>query len=363
MARSKSRGNANAPISPKEPVFIVKPALRMGGLDYLHVLLLIMVAILIALAISLAYFRQGVVLRDCQYGIVNGTCAAPAHNATDAIAAAEHILAGYAALNTSLALVPYYTHTYAINASYVPARHEWLVDVPYTDPLLHNSTYHISLLLNGSTLGLVKAYLESVQPARANVGYAVAAYGTISDGKTLCLNGTRVPVYLITDPYAPGALAGIRKLINFSQRHSEVEPNYYFVFTGFSLQLYPRYGVNETQMLGRYLACAAQQGAYPQFVGALGTQFNGLPMAQPLLENIASVAGLNTSTLALCIDNSSQLLHDQAVLASYYGVVATPAMIVGCKYYTLPQTLGYTLRYVLNSTAGQNTIEEVRTAS
>jgi hypothetical protein len=50
----------------KEPVFIVKPALKNFGLDYLHIILIALVIILIALAFALSTFKQGTIITNCQ---------------------------------------------------------------------------------------------------------------------------------------------------------------------------------------------------------------------------------------------------------------------------------------------------------
>jgi len=69
----------------KEPVFIVKPALKRGGLDYLHISLIALVIVLIALAFSLAFFKQGTVVKNCYYGVVNGTCATQQYNSSQVL--------------------------------------------------------------------------------------------------------------------------------------------------------------------------------------------------------------------------------------------------------------------------------------
>lgn len=342
--QTDKKGSKGLNLKKGEPVFLVKPATRMGGIDYLHIALLALVVILIALAFSLAYFKQGIIIKNCQYGIVNDTCITLKYNSNDVVAAAQHIIAGYVYSNSSLSLVPYYTLTNKINASYIPTANEWLVVVPYTDPLLNNKTYQVSLLLSGSNLTLVHSYLQGVEPNSTN--YTVVGFGTVDNGKTSCINSTSTPVYLVTDPYAPGAISSIASVINASERNAQLKPSYYFIFTGFSESHYAQYGINQTQSLGRYLACGAEQRNFGQFVKALGEQFNGLPIANSLLYGTAAEAGLNATALTSCISNSTQLLYNQAVLARYYNVKATPQLIVACKYETIPETFNYTLNYV-----------------
>ena len=55
MARSKKRRQQ---INSKEPVFIIRPASKHLGLDYLHILLIALVIILIVLAFALSTFQR-----------------------------------------------------------------------------------------------------------------------------------------------------------------------------------------------------------------------------------------------------------------------------------------------------------------
>ena len=111
----------------KEPLMIVRPAVRRWGLDYLHVSLIILVIILIAFAFALSAFKPGPVYANCPAGIVNGTCVGPSHTSAEALAAGESVLAAYAPVNTSLSLLAYYSSPNEGNASYMANTSEWLL--------------------------------------------------------------------------------------------------------------------------------------------------------------------------------------------------------------------------------------------
>src|SRR5271168_1470309 len=146
MAQNKI--SSKSKITSKEPVFIVKPAFKNFGLDYLHIILIALVIVLVVLAFALSTFKQGVVVTNCQYGNnVSGSCNTTMHNSSQALGAAERDLASYSKINTSLSLIPYYSLVNRSEVSYLPQSKKWLVIVPYIDPLANNTIFNISLLL------------------------------------------------------------------------------------------------------------------------------------------------------------------------------------------------------------------------
>ena len=344
MAERKNKAAA-----PKEPVFIIRPATKRGGLDYLHISLIALVVVLVALAFSLAYFKQGVVLKNCQYGIVNGTCSQPQHNSTEALAAAERILASYAYVNSSLSLLPYYSDVGRANVSYIQQQNEWFVNVPYTDPLLNNQTFYISMLLNGSTLSLVQPFLQTVAPAQ-RTNNSVVSLGVVSiANKVFCTSNAPIPVYLIADPYAPGAFQSIATAINLSRQYAgRVNLTYKMVFTNYSISQYRGYGSATTQDLGRYLLCSSTQPNFGGYVANVSKVFNGRPIDNITLYQTAIGSGLNMNALNGCLANSTSVLEFQATLAQFYNVVTTPQFIVDCRYSALPQTASRAISYTIN---------------
>ncbi len=333
----------------KGPVFLVKPAFRMGGLDYLHVSLIALVIVLIALAFSLAYFKQGVFIKNCQYGIVNGTCTAPMYNSSQVLDAAEKILASYSYVNSSLELLPYYSEPNKANVSYAPDQDLWFVNIPYEDPLLNNSVFYISMTLSGKNLSLVHPYLQTVAPV-IKTNNSVVSLGTVQiAGKVACRTTTPVPVYYITDPYAPGAFAGIAAAVNLTAAYgNKINMTYDFIFTNYSSRWYAGFGTQHTQLIGEYLYCSSAQGRIGSYATNVSKVFNGQPLDNVTLYQTAEGTGLNLTELNTCLSNSVTTLTYQSQLAGFYNIVSTPQLVVNCQYSSIPQTASDAVNYALS---------------
>ncbi len=341
-----------------EPILLVKPASRMFGLDYLHVSLIVLVIILIGLAFALSGFKPGPTLTNCPYGVSNGSvCANTVHSSSQVLSAAEMILASYSATNSSLSLIPYYSLINKINVSYAPSLKEWLVVVPYIDPLANNQMFYMSLLLYDSNLSLATPFIQSLRPITPTQNQAVAL-GTISIyGKSLCSYNTPIQVYDIVDPYAPGSIQSFYTGINATKEYgNKINVTYKVVFTGFAIDKYKNFGINQTQAVGESLWCASKQ---PQYFQAYLNNFTILytynPLPNTTMSQFAAGAGMNMTQYNACMLRAPQVLNAQALLTQFYGITITPAYIVNCKYLTLPQTLndaiGYSLGQIANGTA------------
>ena len=333
----------------QEPVFLVRPALKRGGLDYLHISLIALVIVLIALAFSIAYFKPATLLKNCQYGLVNGTCSTPQYNSSQALDAAEHILASYVYINTSLSLLPYYSEPNKANVSFLPSRNLWLVDVPYVDPLANNEVYHVSLLLYGSNLSLARPLIQTVGPTQ-QTNDSTVAFGTVQIyGKTFCATRTPMPVYLIEDPYAPGAFAAIAKAVNLTITYQKsINLTYDFVYTNYSSSWYAGYGTYQTQLIGRYLFCSSMQRDIAGYASNVSKIFVGRPIDNQTLYQTAVGSGVNLVMLNACLANSTTTLSYQAQLARFYNIQFTPQFIVNCRYSSIPQTVESAVNYTLN---------------
>ena len=335
----------------KEPVFIIRPAVKRFGLDYLHISLLVLVVILVALAFSLSVFRRGVVLQNCQYGVVNGTCAALEHNGTQALQSAERILASYATVNTSFSLLPYYSLINQSQAAYLPNQDRWLVVIPYLNPLLNNEKSNFSMLLYGSNLTLASPFIETIKPA-SPTNNTVQGLGFVNIyGRALCTTSKPIQVYLVTDPYAPGAIQSLYTALNASRQfNGSVNMSYYFIFSQYAAGFYNGYGIQKTQALGQYLSCASRQpGKLAGFLSNLTILYKGLPVSNYTLDQVEIGSGMNTTRFNACLNTSAANLNYQASLAGLYGVTVTPEFITDCKYASIPQTLGYAINYTLKS--------------
>lgn len=343
----------------KEPVFLVKPIVRGHGLDYLHLTLAALVVILIVLAFALSFSKPAVILK-CSQIVNNQTCVNSTttpqtysynalHTKSQVLSAAESALPYYQTLNTSLSLLPYYSIVNKANISYVPSDREWIVVIPYLDPY-NNAVYNTSMTLYDSNLSVAGAYLQSVRPVESS-SESVTALGAIAlTDKTTCTtsNGV-VPVYLITDPYAPGAIPSLYSAVNASREFGgKLNLTYYFIFSSYAISKYAGFGQAQTQEIGRYTFCASKQPSkFGDFLSNMSTAFTGEPLSNQTLFDVATGSSLNMASMQSCLTNSSQALDYQSQLASSYNIVATPQFVVDCKYLSIPQTVDYAINYSL----------------
>ncbi|MEM0150152.1 MAG: hypothetical protein QXW10_04615 [Candidatus Micrarchaeaceae archaeon] len=342
------RTERNKALKKNEPVFIVKPALKNYGLDYLHISLIVLVVILVVLALALTVMKPATVIKNCPYGIVNGTCFTPSYTKAQVLQAVGRILASYSSVNTSLSLLPYYSLINESSITYLPNESEWFVVVPFRDPYVSNAIYNYSVVLD-SNLSIGQAYIQSIKPLYYT-NNSVVSPGVISIyGKTLCSTSKPMPLYLIVDPYAPGALNAVRLASSVSSIYgNSLNVSYDFVFGGYAQNFYAQYGTEYTQNIARYLFCAYKQGSIGAYASNLSSAFNGYPLSGNVLSNVASESKLNMAELAGCLNSSYTPLAYQAQLANLYNVVSTPTFIANCKYEAIPQTLNNTLSYALS---------------
>lgn len=170
-------------------------------------------------------------------------------------------------------------------------------------------------------------------------------------GKALCSSTKPVPVYLITDPYAPGAIASMYDAISTSSEFAgSVNMSYDFVFTNYAIKFYNSSSVGKTQALGEYLMCASRQPSrLAAFLANLSIIYLGTPIDSSVLGEVEAGAKMNESSFNACLSNATSTLNSQAALAHLYGITSTPEFVVDCKYAAIPQTVGYAINYTLKS--------------
>ncbi len=336
---------------PKESLLIVRPAIRSLGLDYLHVTLIALIIVLIAFAFGLSQFKQGILIQSCSYGAyANQTCITPVHNSSQALAAAQQILASYTSVNTSLSLLPYYTYANRANVSYIANQSEWLVTFPYSNPLVNNETQYFSILLYDSNLSVAMPLIQTIPPTLYTKNMVISKGVVKIYNKVACTQGGPMQVYAFVDPYAPQALQGISSALNATSRYgNSINLTYKFIFTGYAISQYKGYGINETQAMAEYLWCASTQPRFQAFIANFSLVYNGRPMQNYTLEQVAQGSGLNTGTLNACVENSTSVLDAQATIAQFYGIITTPSYVVDCQYDAIPVTLNESIAYALNS--------------
>lgn len=316
----------NRKSKPAEPIFLIRPAVKNLGLDYLHIALIALVVVLVALALSfsgLSATSQQRPPQNCTYGYLNNSCATPLHTPSQALGSVERIIASYSSINSSLALLPYFTLPNSSRTSYLPGSREWLVTLPYRNSF-SNITLDYSFLLYDSNLSLATPFQQMLKPAYY-LNESVVAPGVVAlSGHSACTASNTLPVFLFVDPYAPGAFQSISDAINTS-RNPRLNVSYKFLFTGYSAELYKSYGAPSTQLLGRYLLCASPQRNFPQFISNLSTIFFGTPPSNFTLSQVASASGLNYSQMNSCLLDSGGVLENQALLSGYYNISSTPS--------------------------------------
>ena len=353
MAKNDNK-NAKKNDDIKEPVFIVKPVSKNFGLDYLHIALIALVIILVVLAFALSVFKRGVVVTNCQYGVnANGICNSTVHNSSQVLATAEKKLAAYSNVNTSLSLIAYYSLVNQSRVDYLPSSKEWMVQIPYIDPLLNNSVFEFTMLLYDSNLSVANSLIQTLKPGM-QTNNSVAALGTISlYNEASCKTSTPIPVYVVTDPYAPGVLNTLNASIKTARLYgSKINVTYYFIFSGYSQQYYNGFGIEQTQQLGRYMECASRQQMFGAFVSNLSIAYTGRPIENQTLYQIVEGSGLNITQFNGCMQNVTTTLNIEEQFATLYHIISTPAIIVNCRYSTLPQVMNYAINYSLNNLNG-----------
>ncbi len=336
----------------REPVFVVRPAVKTLGFDNLHIVLMVLVVILVGVAFAISFFQQSTIskLSDCSYGLSAGACFYPQHNASQVLQAAGRVLAAYASMNTNASLLPYYARIDIANASYVPSGNYWIVIVPVRYPGI-NATPSITMLLSDKNLTLIGSYINYIRPF-VSTSDTVLAPGVVSiaDGAT-CTTTKPFPVTLFEDPYANGAMSSLAIALNASARLAGViNMSYMFIDTPQYADkfVYGAYG-QETNLLNAYLACASKQAGFGGFVSNLSRVYYGIPLSNLTLTQVATNSGLSMPRLNSCLVNSSILLNNQELLALRYNITEEPIMVVDCAYTTLPETLGEAINY-LNTT-------------
>lgn len=341
-----------------EPVFLVKPAMKHGGLDYLHISLIALVVILVVVAFALSSFRPG--------APSTATTTVPPSNSVgttttsqQALSAAERVAASYVNFNTSLSLIPFYSLINQSRAAYAQSQNEWIVTIPYADPLVNNQVFNFTVILNGTTLKPTMALIPTIKPTQLS-NNTISAFGSITlANKVLCTTTKPVPVYLIADPYAPGAQHAIWVALNASNAYKgSINMSYYYVFSNYAVKYYQGYGINQTQDMGRYFSCASMQPNHLKaFLSNYSIAATGAPLADTTLYQVAEGSGENMTNFASCLVNASQTLNRESLLANLYSTGVNPEFVVNCKYVALPQTLGYAINYSLSTLPSSTAIK------
>ncbi len=331
----------------KEPSMIVRPIGGLGGLDNLHVTLIIVIALLFALLLAVSYSKPILITNSTQAN--NTTATSAQHTASQIQTVASRVLASYSTVNSSLSLLPFISNVSGMKETYMPALKAWYVSLSARN-FGSNLTFAFSFLISDTNTSKVTPLIQAPVPSRI-LDNTVAEQGVVQlNGKYSCVSTTPTQVYWFIDPYATGAVSS---LVNASGMQSKfggkVNVTMRIVFGSDTQRVANSYGLLNAEYLGKYVYCASQQRNFSVFASDLNSVYASSYVPQSVLSNIANYSNLDTGLLNGCIANSTQTLSTQALLASYYNITETPVEVVNCHYLSIPQTVNKALCYSDNS--------------
>lgn len=326
-----------------EPSILVKPVSRFGGLDNIHIALIVLAVILVLLIIIMSYTTKISIVnvtqgQNCTYGSVNGTCIHPVHTAAQAKMAAEQILAGYSTSNSAISLLPYLANVNKANVSYLSNTKQWYVSIPYTSPI-NGKSYLFGMLMSDANTSIYSTFVQETANSSSTDNYVVAPGVIKIAGETSCSAGGPLQVYWFIDPYAPGSIPSLinaTRLQNMAGAKANVTMK--ILFTQYSQQVANTYGLNSTLNLGRYILCGSVQKNFTGFVKALNASYTGTYMPAYILQGIASASGFNTTSLNSCLSSSQNIMNVQAIQAKRFNITSSSAVVTDCQYISIPQT-------------------------
>lgn len=334
----------------KEPSIIVKPIRRLGGLDNIHVALIVLVGILVLLLLFISYTKQTVYIHSNQTNSTNSSNNTPIHNASQVKLSVEKLLASYGAVNGSISALPYSSNVTAMNVTYLPSDKAWYVSVPLT--ISSTQPIYFSALVSDANISDIIPSLQTVVPSQITKNYVISDGIVKLAGQFGCTTLNPLKVYWFVDPYAPGGITTLSNLTSLEQQFgSKVNFSVEILFTQYYGQVAKQYGANKTQELGGYLYCASQQGpsSFSRFVSALNSVYSSAFVSPATLSNLSTDSDLNASILNNCLATFPTKASAQAQLAQYYSIVATPSVLTSCQYVSIPQTTRQAICYA-NST-------------
>ncbi|MCL5239706.1 MAG: DsbA family protein [Candidatus Marsarchaeota archaeon] len=329
----------------REPGIVVRPLGRFGGLDNLHLMLIILVVLLVLLLLVVSYGKPILVM------VGNNTTGntTALHTAAQIKAVAEHVLASYATVNSSLSLIPFISNISSMHVSYLPDSGAWYVQLMAKN-LVNNVAFSLAFQINDTNTSKVTPLLQTALPSQISNNSVVSSGVVALAGKYACTNTSPTQVYWFIDPYDVGAVHSLLNASNIERMYgSNVNLTVKIVIGSATQRIGSQVGLVNALYLSKYAFCASQQSNFGKFASALDAAYSGQYMSQNSLASIAEGAGLNSTQLDSCITSSSSVLNTQALLAQYYNITFTPAVVVNCHYLALPQTAREALCYT-NST-------------
>lgn len=326
----------------KEPSIIIKPLGRFGGLDNLHLTLIVLIVLLLALLLVVSYGKPILILPSNNTTTTNTS---PLRTPAQMQALAERALASYANVNNSFSLLPFISNVSGMQVSYLPASKQWYVYLKAINPA-NKLPFSVAFMINDTNTAKITPIYPTFLPSQI-LNNSVVSMGVVSiGGRYACITPKPTQVYWFVDPYAVG---GVSSLLNASSIKSTYGSNVNLtlkMFVGSDTQrVGSQVGLSNALYLSKYAYCASQQSNFGAFTSKLNSLYTGAYVSQNTLASIANESGLNHTQLSSCVDTSSSLINTQALLAQYYNITSTPLAVVDCHYLAIPQTAREALCY------------------
>ena len=326
----------------KEPSIIIKPLGRFGGLDSLHLTLVVLIVLLLALLLVVSYGKPILILPSNNTTSANSSAL---HTTQQIRALVERVLASYANVNSSLSLIPFITNVSSMQVSYLPASKSWYVHLAAKN-IADNFAFSLAFAINDLNTSEVTPLIQAEMPSQIS-NNSVVSTGVVSiGGRYACINQKPTSVYWFIDPYAVGA---VRSLLNASSIKelygNNVNLTLKIVIGADTQRIGSQVGLFNALYLSKYVLCASQQSGFGAFASKLNSLYTGAYVSNDTLASIANQAGLNYTQLNSCISTSASQLNAQALLAQYYNITSTPIAVVDCRYLAIPQTVREALCY------------------
>ena len=337
----------------KEKSVIIRPISKNGGLDSIHLALIVLVIVLVLLVAAISYTKEIVIknesVSNCTYGTVNGTCSSPISTSSQIKAAFESIIASYSTSDSSLSIVPYLSNTNTISVQYLPASKEWLAGISGFNPTT-NQSFYFEALINDSDNSQFTPFIEIAKPANLSQNKLVSTGVIKLANKYSCLQTKPVQVFWFIDPYSPGSIASLSNMTALEKRfNSSVNVTMKMLYTQSSVGIAKQYGIANAQALSGYLFCASLQKNFSKFSENLNSIYTNSYVSPQTLASIANQTGLNNTQLSSCLANYPQVFERQNLLSSYYNITTSPAVVTNCEYESLPQTVQNAVCYANSS--------------
>ncbi len=340
----------------KEPSMVIKPIGRFGGLDNLHMSLIVVIVLLLLLLLTVSYGKPILINNTTNSTIpicnltTGANCSGAMHSQAQIKTLSERILASYANVNSSLSLLPYISNISSLNAIYLQASKSWYVSLKAKNPN-GNLTFTFAFLINDVNTSQITPLLQTVAPSKIS-NNTVVSTGVVqlSSKYVSCLTPSPIQVYWFIDPYALGAVKSLLNASNIMQQYgSQVNLTMKISAGSDTQRVGSQVGLANALYLSKYVLCASQQQNFTSFATNLNQAYSNGYVPQNTLISIANLSKLNNVQLNQCLSTSGQAINSQALLVQYYNITQTPLAVVNCHYLAIPQTVKQALCYVNSS--------------